>query len=100
MIRKGAFDVAGAAQNAAAAQQQMDAGAGGDPDPVVFPGQKLERLSQYVGLMKAMQKGDMMGALAKAGLDMGSYAQVAQAWGLKLATDPVLTAKFQKMMTG
>jgi hypothetical protein len=100
MIRQGVFDVEGAKQNAMAAQQQMAAGDAGDPDPVVFPGQKIARLSQYVGIMKGMQTGDMMGALSRAGLDMTSYSQVAQAWGLKMASDPILTAKFQKMMTG
>jgi tetratricopeptide (TPR) repeat protein len=98
MIRQGAYDVEGAKQNAAAAAQQMAAGDGGDPDPLVFPGQKLERLSHYVALMKGMQTGDMNGALKKAGLDMGSYMQVAQAWGIKLASDPILTAKFGEMM--
>jgi tetratricopeptide (TPR) repeat protein len=100
MIRKGAFDVEGAKQNAVAAQQQIAAGGGGDPDPLVFPGQKVAKLSDYVGLMKGMQTGDMMGALKRAGLSMGEYTQVAQAWGLKMATDPTLTAKFSKMMTG
>jgi hypothetical protein len=45
-----------------------------------------------------MQGGDMMGALGKFGLDMGSYMTVAQAWGVKLAADPLLTAKFSEMM--
>jgi hypothetical protein len=100
MIQQGAFDVEGAKQNAIAAQQQIAAGQGGDPDPVVFPGQKLAKLSDYVGLMKGMQAGDMAGALKRYGLDMMSYGPVAQAWGVKMATDPVLTAKFSKMMTG
>ena len=98
MIRSGNLDVEGAKVNARAAAQQMAEGQGGDPDPVVFPGQKLERLSHYVGLMKGMQTGDMMGALKCAGLDMGAYVQVAQAWGVKLASDPVLGAKFGEMM--
>jgi hypothetical protein len=83
---------------AAQAQQQMQAGGGGDPDPVVFPGQKLARLSDYVRLMKGMQGGDFNGALQRAGLDMGSYMTASQAWGVKMASDPVLTAKFTKMM--
>jgi hypothetical protein len=29
---------------------------------------------------------------------MGTYGGVAQAWGVKLASDPTLTAKFSKMM--
>jgi tetratricopeptide (TPR) repeat protein len=100
MIQGGQFDVEGAKQNALAAQQQMAAGQGGDADPVVFPGQKLAKLSDYVGLMKGMQSGDMAGALKRYGLDMASYGAAAQAWGIKLATDPLLTAKFSKMMTG
>jgi tetratricopeptide (TPR) repeat protein len=98
MIREGAFDVEGAKVNAQAAAQQMAAGQGGDPDPVVFPGQPLSRLSHYVSLMKGMQGGDFNGALARAGLDMGSYMQASQAWGVKLAADPILNAKFAEMM--
>jgi hypothetical protein len=98
MIRVGAFDTQGAMVNAQAAAEQMAAGDSGDPDPVVFPGQAIERLSQYVELMKGMQTGDMMGALGRFGLDMGTYAMVAQAWGVKLAGDPILNAKFTEMM--
>jgi hypothetical protein len=97
-IRSGNFDVEGATAGAQAAAQAMAAGDAGDPDPVVFPGQKIAKLSDYVKLMKGMQKGDMMGALKAAGLDMGSYMTVAQAWGVKMAADPTLTAKFSKMM--
>lgn len=87
-------------EKAAAAQaaQQLAQGGGGDEDPVVFPGQKLAKLSDYVGLMKLMQTGNMQGALAKYGLDMGSYVGAAQAWGVKLASDPSLNARFAKMM--
>jgi hypothetical protein len=66
----------------------------------VFPGQKVAKLSDYVGLIKGMQGGDMMGALKRYGLDMGAYMQVAQAWGAKLASDPMLNAKFSKMLSG
>ena len=72
---------------------------GGDPDPTVFPGQKVAKLSDYVKIMKGMQTGNMMGALAAYGLDMMSYAQVATAWGQKLGADPVLNAKFAAMMS-
>lgn len=69
-----------------------------DPDPLVFEGQPVARLSDYVAILKGMQAGDMNGALARYGLDMGSYAQVATAWGAKLAANPVLTAKFHRLM--
>lgn len=85
-------------RKAQAAQQQMAAGDGGDPDPVVFPGQPVARLSDYVGMMKKMQGGDFNGALAAYGLNMATYSQVAQAWGTKLGTDPTLNAKMAAMM--
>ncbi|MBK7778775.1 MAG: hypothetical protein IPI43_32465 [Sandaracinaceae bacterium] len=90
----------GARVNAQAVAQQMAAGEDmGDPDPVVFPGQTVAKLlSDYVKMMKKMQTGDANGALKMYGLNMGSYGGVAQAWGVKLASDPVLTAKFGKMM--
>jgi hypothetical protein len=91
------FDMAAEVQAAQAAQRQVAAG-GGDPDPVVFPGQRVARLSDYVKLMKAMQAGNMMGALGQFGLDMMGYAAVATAWGGKLAADPVLNHKFAAMM--
>jgi len=80
--------------------QQLAAPAGppGDPDPVVFPGQRVARLSDYVRLLKGMQTGNMAGALKAAGLDMTSYTQVATAWGQKMSADPGLAAKMQAMM--
>jgi len=83
---------------AQAAQAQIASGGGGDPDPVVFPGQPLARLSDYVRLMKSMSSGDMNGALQRAGLDMASYGAAASAWGMKMASDPTVTAKFAAMM--
>ncbi|MCB9656115.1 MAG: hypothetical protein R3B40_28420 [Polyangiales bacterium] len=98
-IRGGHFDVEGARVNAQAVAQAAAAGEDmGDPDPVVFPGQPVAKLSDYVKMMKHMQTGDMNGALKMYGLNMASYGGVAQAWGVKLASDPVLTAKFSKMM--
>lgn len=98
-IRGGHFDVEGARVNAQAVAASAAAGEDmGDPDPVVFPGQPLSKLSDYVKMMKHMQTGDMNGALAMYGLNMGTYGGVAQAWGVKLASDPTLTAKFSKMM--
>ncbi len=92
------FDQAEEMAKAQAAQQQLASGGGGDPDPLVFPGQRVARLSDYVGLMKAMQTGNMMGALGHYGLDMMGYASVATAWGQKLAADATLNAKFGAMM--
>jgi tetratricopeptide (TPR) repeat protein len=84
---------------ASRAHQAVATGNAGDADPVVFPGQRVAKLSDYVRMMKHMQTGDMQGALGAFGLDMMGYAQVAQAWGTKLAQDPVLNAKFAAMMS-
>lgn len=92
------FDLGEEMARAQAAQQQVAAGGGGDPDPVVFPGQRVAKLSDYVNLMKAMRTGNMMGALGQYGLDMMGYASVATAWGQKLAADATLNAKFADMM--
>ena len=93
------LDQAEELRKAQAAQEQLAAGQGGDPDPVVFPGQPVARLSDYVALMKRMQTGDFNGALAAYGLHMGTYSSVMQAWGTKLGVDPGLNAKFGQLMT-
>jgi hypothetical protein len=99
-IRSGNMDMHLRMAQAQQAQAQAAAGEAGDPDPVVFPGQRVARLSDYVGIIKGMQTGNMMGALAKYGLDMVSYAGVATAWGTKMAADPMLTEKFNRMLQG
>ena len=68
-------------------------------DSLVFPGTKIPRLSDYVEVMKAMRGQDPLGALAKLGLDMAGYAQLATQWGQKLAADPELSAKLRMKMT-
>ncbi len=39
------------------------------------------------------------GALQRAGLSMTTYGAAAGAWGMKMAQDPVLTAKFTAMVS-
>ncbi len=93
-------DPAQAVREAHGAAAAIGAGLGGDADPVVFPGTRVARLSEYVALMRGMQTGDMMGALSRAGLDMAGYMQVATQWGQRLATDATLNARFTSMMNG
>ncbi len=99
-IRDGNMDMHLRMAQAQQAQHEIAQGNAGDPDPVVFPGQPVAKLSDYVGILKGMQTGDMMGALGRYGLDMMSYGQVATAWGAKMAADPILTEKFTRMMNG
>jgi len=97
-IKQGNMDMHLRMAQAQQAQHAIAQGDAGDPDPLVFPGQKVAKLSDYVGILKGMQRGDMMGALGRYGLDMMSYGQVATAWGAKMAADPLLTEKFSRMM--
>jgi tetratricopeptide (TPR) repeat protein len=99
-IRDGNMDMHLRMAQAQQAQHAIAQGDAGDPDPVVFPGQPVAKLSDYVAILKGMQSGDMMGALQRYGLDMMSYGNVATAWGAKMAADPVLTEKFSRMMNG
>jgi len=96
-IRGGEMDMHHRMAEAQAAQRTAG---DSDPDPLVFPGQRVAKLSDYVRILKGMQSGNMMGALAGYGLDMMSYGTVAQAWAAKMAADPVLTEKFSRMMAG
>ncbi len=99
-IRGGQMDMHLRMAQQQAAQRAIAEGNAGDPDPLVFPGQKVQKLSDYVRIMKRMQGGDFMGAIAEYGLDMMSYSSVATAWGAKFAADPSLNEKFSRMMAG
>jgi hypothetical protein len=72
--------------------------AAGDLDPVVFPGQRVSKLSDYVRIMKGMQSGNPMAALAQAGLDMQSYGQVTMQWAQAMQRDSTLVQKYARMM--
>ena len=59
-------------------------------DRVVVPGSKLERISDYVALLRdlaALAPGE---ALAQFDLDEASYVEVGAAWGAALEADPAL----------
>ena len=97
-IRHGEMDMHLRMAQQQQAQRAVAEGNAGDPDPLVFPGQKVQKLSDYVRIMKRMQGGDFMGAIGEYGLDMTSYSSVATAWGAKFAADPSLNEKFSRMM--
>jgi len=80
------------------AQAKLNSGEDNDPDPTLFPGKPVAKLSDYVRLLKGMQSGDMMGALNQFGLSMATYAPVMTEWGQKLQSDPTLNAKMAKLM--
>jgi tetratricopeptide (TPR) repeat protein len=100
MPRAGAMPTAPAGSTAGSAPA-----GGGAPttaaDMVLFPGTKLPRLIDYVNLVKAVQSGgNPMTVVAKAGMDMGTYAQLSTQWAQKMAADPNLAKRFQELMSG
>ena len=97
-IRGGEMDMHLRMAQQQASQRAVTEGTAGDPDPLVFPGQKVQKLSDYVRIMQRMQGGDFTGAVAEYSLDMMSYSSVATAWGAKFAADPSLNEKLSRMM--
>jgi hypothetical protein len=93
---KPAFDLEAEMGKAQAASVEIAASS--DLDEVVFPGKKVAKLSDYVKIMKTMQKGDMNGALQLYGLTIMDWAALAGDWGQKFALNPALNAKMSKMM--
>jgi hypothetical protein len=93
---KPAFDLEGEISKAQIASAEV--GAGSDLDEVVFPGKKVAKLSDYVKIMKGMQKGDMNGALQAFGLSLMDWGAVATEWGQKFASNPNLNIKLAQMM--
>jgi hypothetical protein len=67
-------------------------------DPVVFPGKIIAKLSDYVAVIKGIQKGDMLGTLKKNGIELTSWGTIATEWMTKLASDGKLNEKFTMML--
>jgi hypothetical protein len=70
-----------------------------EDDPILFPGTKIPRLSEWVRVQKALRgAGDPLGTLARLGIEMGTYAQLAVGWRRKLAEDTRLGELYAKQM--
>lgn len=67
-------------------------------DPVIFPGETIERLSQYVDFIRIMQSGDLNGALSKYKLDMITYGEMAIKWSQRMTEDQDLMNRYGQMM--
>jgi hypothetical protein len=65
---------------------------------VLFPGQALPTLLDYVRLLKDMGRGDPLKAMASAGIDMATWAAVANAWGQVLVGRLELGLRFGELL--
>jgi len=65
---------------------------------VLFPGQALPTLLDYVRLLKDMGRGDPLKAMASAGVDMATWAAVANAWGQALVGRLELGLRFGELL--
>ncbi len=71
-----------------------------DPDPVIFPGQRLPRLSDLVRIQRAAQTGDLFGELTRSGVDPATYAHIMTQWAQIAGNDPQLQIKYANMLAG
>ena len=61
-------------------------------DRVVIPGGKIERVSDYVALLRDLAALTPAEALAQFDLDEAGYLEVAAAWAVAMETDPSVAA--------
>jgi tetratricopeptide (TPR) repeat protein len=61
-------------------------------DRVVVPGGRIERISDYVALLRDLAALTPREALAQFDLDDAAYLEVATAWGAAIAADPAIAA--------
>jgi hypothetical protein len=69
-----------------------------DTDPVLFPGERVCKMSDLVGLQRAVQAGDFMGALGRYGIDMATYHRIMSSWSEMVQRDPSLMIKYGMLM--
>jgi hypothetical protein len=66
----------------------------GGPDPVIFPGEKLSKISDFVRIQRAMQNGDFPGILTREGIDPGYYGQMSIRLVQAIQSDTNLQAQY------
>jgi hypothetical protein len=69
-----------------------------EDDPVLFPGERLCKLSDFVRLQRAAMSGDFMGALAREGIDPGYYGTMSVKLAHRIQSDPALAMRQARMM--
>jgi hypothetical protein len=62
-------------------------------DPVVFPGERLARISDFVRIEVAAEKDGLEAVLAREGIDAAYYALMSKRWATRMRKDPWLAEK-------
>jgi hypothetical protein len=81
-----------APSDAHAASAAVDVGAP-RVDPVVFPGEKLARVSDFVRVELAAEREPIEAVLAREGIDARNYARMVERWHRRLGKDAWLAEK-------
>ena len=67
-------------------------------DTLVFPGQKLARVSDFARISRAAKRGEFKAALAQAGVDADTFANACARFNARMHSDPVVAAQFQRLL--
>jgi hypothetical protein len=67
-------------------------------DTLVFPGQKLARVSDFARISRAARRGEFKAALAQAGVDSDTFATACARFNARMQDDPVVAAQFKRLL--
>jgi hypothetical protein len=67
-------------------------------DTLVFPGQKLARVSDFARISRAAKRGEFKAALAQAGVDADTFANACARFNARMQADAVIAAQFKRLL--
>jgi hypothetical protein len=68
------------------------------PDTIVFPGQKLARVSDFARISRAAQRDEFKEALERAGVDRDTFANLCARFNEKMKNEPALEELFKRLL--
>jgi hypothetical protein len=67
-------------------------------DTLVLPGQKLARVSDFARISRAAKRGEFREALARAGVDADTFANLCARFNARMQEDAVVAAQFKRLL--
>ena len=67
-------------------------------DTLVLPGQKLAKVSDFARISRAAKRGEFKEALARAGVDADTFANLCARFNARMQDDPVVAAQFKRLL--
>jgi hypothetical protein len=67
-------------------------------DRVVFPGEKLARVSDFARISRAARRGQFKEALARAHLSAEQFADLCERFNGRMQTDRALESEFNRLL--